>query len=64
LLLIDSQSHFKMGNKLSAEQMAEYTMAPKAVSFYNLSMKDIDGSTTKFDAFKGKVCICVNVASK
>lgn len=32
-------------------------------SFYDLSWKDIDGNVVNFDAFKGKMVICVNVAT-
>lgn len=32
-------------------------------SFYELSCEDIDGNVVNFDTFKGKLCICVNVAT-
>jgi hypothetical protein len=32
-------------------------------SFYDLEAKDIDGGVVKFDEFKGKVTVVVNVAS-
>ena len=37
---------------------------PKEKSMYEFTMKDIDGSDVKLDAYKGKVVMFVNVASK
>jgi glutathione peroxidase len=35
-----------------------------ASSFYDLSARDIDGRSVKFDAYRGKVLLIVNVASE
>ena len=40
------------------------TEPPKERSMYEFTMKDIDGSDVKLDAYKGKVAMIVNVASK
>jgi glutathione peroxidase len=37
---------------------------PKEKSMYEFTMKDIDGTPVKLDAYKGKVVMIVNVASK
>ena len=37
---------------------------PKEKSMYEFSMKDIDGKDVKLDAYKGKVLMIVNTASK
>lgn len=31
-------------------------------SFHELSWKSIDGKEVSFDEFKGKMCLCLNVA--
>jgi hypothetical protein len=33
-------------------------------AFHNLEMKSITGEKVKFDAYKGKVCLIVNLASR
>src|SRR5436190_1840587 len=40
------------------------TEPPKERSMYEFTMKDIDGKDVKLDAYKGKVAMIVNVASK
>ena len=40
------------------------TDPPKEKSMYEFTMKDIDGNPVKLDAYKGKVVMIVNVASK
>lgn len=40
------------------------TAAPSERSVYDFSMKNIDGRDVKLDAYKGKVVMIVNVASK
>jgi glutathione peroxidase len=40
------------------------TEPPSEKSIYEFSMKDIDGKDVKLDAYKGKVVMIVNVASK
>ena len=40
------------------------TEPPKERSMYEFTMKDIDGNDVKLDAYKGKVAMIVNVASK
>lgn len=40
------------------------TEPPKERSMYEFTMKNIDGSDVKLDAYKGKVAMIVNVASK
>jgi glutathione peroxidase len=40
------------------------TEPPKEKSMYEFTMKNIDGSDVKLDAYKGKVAMIVNVASK
>jgi glutathione peroxidase-family protein len=42
-----------------------FTLCEKSVkSFYDLSAVDIDGNDVKFDSFRGKVVVVVNVASE
>lgn len=33
-------------------------------SFYDFTVKDIDGKDVKLDKYKGQVCLIVNMASK
>lgn len=40
------------------------TKAKKAPPFYGFEVLKIDGSKTKLDSFRGKVCLVVNTASK
>ena len=40
------------------------TDPPKERSMYEFTLKDIDGNDVKLDAYKGKVVMIVNVASK
>jgi len=40
------------------------TLAASANSLYDISLKDIDGKDTSLKAYKGKVILIVNVASK
>ncbi len=40
------------------------TEPPKEKSMYEFEMKDIDGNSVKLDAYKGKVVMIVNTASK
>jgi len=40
------------------------TLAASADSIYDLKLKDIDGKDTSLSAYKGKVLLIVNVASK
>ena len=40
------------------------TAVPKEKSVYEFTMKDIDGKDVKLDAYKGKVLMIVNTASK
>ncbi len=40
------------------------TVAARAESLYDISVKDIDGKATTLAAYKGKVLLVVNVASK
>lgn len=40
------------------------TATPKEKSMYEFAMKDIDGNNVKLDAYKGKVVMIVNTASK
>ena len=40
------------------------TVAVRAESLYKIPLKDIDGKDTSLDAYKGKVLLVVNVASK
>ena len=40
------------------------TAAPKEKSMYEFTMKDIDGRDVRLDAYRGKVAMVVNVASK
>src|SRR5438105_9761142 len=41
-----------------------YTLAATATSLYEIPVKDIDGKDTSLKAYKGKVVLIVNVASK
>ena len=49
---------------LLATLMIMTTLAAPAESIYNLKLKDIDGKDTTLSAYKGKVLLIVNVASK
>ncbi len=40
------------------------TTPPKERSMYEFAMKDIDGNAVKLDAYKGKVVMLVNTASR
>ena len=40
------------------------TFAARAASIYDIPVKDIDGTATNLSAYKGKVLLIVNVASK
>src|SRR6266571_5096868 len=40
------------------------TVAAHAESIYDIKLKDIDGKDTTLNAYKGKVLLIVNVASK
>jgi len=40
------------------------TVVARAGSIHEITVKDIDGKETKLDAYKGKVLLIVNVASK
>jgi glutathione peroxidase len=40
------------------------TFAVRATSIYDIPVKDIDGTVTNLSAYKGKVLLIVNVASK
>ena len=40
------------------------TFAVRAADIYNIPVKDIDGTATNLSAYKGKVLLIVNVASK
>jgi glutathione peroxidase len=40
------------------------TFAVRAASIYDIPVKDIDGTATNLSAYKGKVLLIVNVASK
>src|SRR5437667_5629231 len=41
-----------------------YTLAATATSLYEIPLKDIDGKDTSLKAYKGKVVLIVNVASR
>jgi glutathione peroxidase len=41
-----------------------FALAASATSVHNIQVKDIDGKEVKLDAYKGKVLLIVNVASK
>ena len=41
-----------------------HALAVSAESLYKIPVKDIDGKDTSLDAYKGKVLLIVNVASK
>ena len=43
---------------------AQMIFAANAASLYDISLKDIDGKATSLGAYKGKVLLVVNVASK
>jgi glutathione peroxidase len=49
---------------LLASLIAMTTLATHAESIYDLKLKDIDGKDTSLAAYKGKVILIVNVASK
>ena len=49
---------------LLATLMIMTTLAAPAESIYDLKLKDIDGKDTTLNAYKGKVLLIVNVASK
>ena len=49
---------------LLATVIAMTTLATHAESIYDLKLKDIDGKDTTLAAYKGKVLLIVNVASK
>ena len=51
------KEHIATAEKLLSEP-------PKERSMYEFTMKDIDGKDVKLDAYKGKVAMIVNVASK
>src|SRR5688572_15598926 len=44
--------------------IAMTTIAATAQSLYDIKLKDIDGKDTSLGAYKGKVVLIVNVASK
>ena len=41
-----------------------HTLAAQAASLHEIAVKDIDGKDTSLNAYKGKVLLIVNVASK
>jgi len=49
---------------LIASLFTMLTLATHAESIYNIKLKDIDGKDTSLAAYKGKVLLIVNVASK
>ena len=49
---------------LIAALLAMQTLAARAESIYDIKLKDIDGKDTSLAAYKGKVLLIVNVASK
>lgn len=49
---------------LLASVIAMTTLAAHAQSIYDIKLKDIDGKDTTLAAYKGKVVLIVNVASK
>jgi len=49
---------------LSALLLLQVACAHAADSIYGISLKDIDGKSTSLKAYKGKVLLIVNVASK
>jgi glutathione peroxidase len=49
---------------LSALALVQVVCAHAADSIYSISLKDIDGKSTSLKAYKGKVLLIVNVASK
>jgi glutathione peroxidase len=49
---------------LLASLIAMTTLATPAASLYDIKLKDIDGKDTSLSAYKGKVVLIVNVASK
>src|SRR5688572_9520180 len=51
---------YKFGFILNPSPMT----APFESSIYDFTVKDIDGKAVKLDAYKGKVIMIVNVASK
>src|SRR5215472_14197571 len=50
--------------RLLAAILFMQTMALTAGSLYDIALKDIDGKATSLNAYKGKVLLIVNVASK
>ncbi|KAK9786496.1 hypothetical protein WJX73_005753 [Symbiochloris irregularis] len=52
--------------KRQARRMATNVMSPskQADSFYDFTVKDIDGNDINLKEYKGKVVLCVNVASQ
>src|SRR5436853_527739 len=49
---------------LFASVLVMHALAVCADSLYKIPVKDIDGKDTSLDAYKGKVLLIVNVASK
>ncbi len=49
---------------LFAAALLLQTVAARAESLYDIPVKDIDGKATSLEAYKGKVLLVVNVASK
>lgn len=49
---------------LLASMLLLQTVAVRAASIYDIKVKDIDGNDTSLSAYKGKVLLIVNVASK
>lgn len=49
---------------LSMSERGSFSSSAKTKSFYDFSMKNIDGKDTKLKAYKGKVLLVVNTASK
>jgi len=49
---------------LAPRQSAAQAAEPLPKSFYDFTMKDIDGNEVRLSAFKGKVVLVVNVASR
>lgn len=49
---------------LSMSEKSSFSSAAKTKSLYDFSMKNIDGKDTKLKAYKGKVLLVVNTASR
>src|SRR5579863_6148702 len=49
---------------LAALMLAQIAIADNTKSIYDIPLKDIDGKDTSLAAYKGKVLLIVNVASK